>query len=126
MKHDLSSRPLVVSASRVLAWLLAAFFLFGAYGNFFISDENAAAYAAWGYPVWFHYITAALELAAALLLLRVGSRPYGAGLGALVMAAATLTTLVHADYGHAIAPSIVLLVSLLVLALSLAGRRASA
>lgn len=111
--------------SSVLAWLLAAFFLFGAYGNTFISEENAASYLAWGYPGWFHYITAILELAAGLLLLRTASRPFGAGLGALVMAAASLTTLVNADYGHAVAPSVVLLISLVVLGLSLAVRRAS-
>lgn len=111
----------IISTS--LAWLLAAFFLFGAYGNTFISEENAAAYAAWGYPGWFHYITAILELAAGLLLIRAISRPYGAGLSALVMAAASLTTLLNADYDHAVAPSIVLLVSLVVLSLSLAVRR---
>lgn len=111
----------IISTS--LAWLLAAFLLFGAYGNTFISEENAAAYAVWGYPGWFHYITAILELAAGLLLIRAISRPYGAGLGALVMAAASLTTLLNADYEHAVAPSIVLLVSLVVLSLSLAMRR---
>ncbi|KFL26583.1 DoxX family protein [Devosia sp. 17-2-E-8] len=111
------------TVSTSLAWLLAAFFLFGAYGNTFISEENAAAYVAWGYPGWFHYITAILELAAGLLLIRAATRPYGPGLGALVMAAASLTTLVNADYDHAVAPSIVLLVSLVVLSLSLAVRR---
>ncbi|WP_038222969.1 DoxX family protein [Xenorhabdus bovienii] len=111
--------------SFILAWLLAVFFLFGAYGNTFISEENAAAYAAWGYPDWFHYITAILELATALLLIRAVSRPFGAGLGALVMAAASFTTLVNADYGHAIVPSVVLLVSLVVLGLSLRVRHAS-
>ena len=111
--------------SSMLAWLLAAFFLFGAYGNAFISEENAAAYAAWGYPDWFHYVTAILELAAGLLLVRAISRPYGAALGALVMAAASLTTLLNADYDHAVAPGIVLFVSLAVLALSLAARRLS-
>lgn len=116
------NRPLSIIATS-LAWLLAAFFLFGAYGNIFISEENAAAYAAWGYPDWFHYITAVLELTAGLLLIRASTRPYGAGLGTLVMAAASLTTLVNADYAHAVAPSIVLLVSLVVLALSLAVRR---
>lgn len=112
--------------SPVPAWLLAAFFAFGAYGNTFISKENAAAYAAWGYPDWFHYITALLELAAAILLIRAATRPFGAILGASVMAAAVLTTLVNADYGHAVAPGVVLLVSLLVLGLSLTVRRAHA
>jgi hypothetical protein len=41
------------------------------------------------------------------------------------MAAASLTTLLNADYSHAVAPSIVLLVSLVVLGLSLAVRRAA-
>lgn len=118
------NRPLPIIATS-LAWLLAAFFLFGAYGNIFISEENAAAYVAWGYPDWFHYITAILELAAGLLLIRSATRLYGAGLGALVMAAASLTTLVNADYDHTVAPSIVLLVSLVVLSLSLAVRRAA-
>jgi hypothetical protein len=72
-----------------------------------------------------HYVTAILELAAGLLLIRAISRPYGAGLGALVMAAASLTTLLNADYDHAVAPGIVLFVSLAVLALSLAARRLS-
>lgn len=112
--------------SSTVAWLLAAFFLFGAYGNTFISEENAAAYVRWGYPDWFHYVTATLELAAAWLLLRAGTRPYGAGLGALVMAAATLTTLAKEDSSHSVAPGIVLLVSLTVLGLSLAVRRAAA
>lgn len=43
----------------------------------------------------------------------------------MVMAAASLTTLLNADYGHAVAPSIVLLASLVVLGLSLAVRRVS-
>lgn len=119
------NKPLIAISS-TLAWLLAAFFLFGAYGNTLLSEENAAAYAAWGYPDWFHYITAILELAAAILLIRAATRPYGAGLGALVMAAAVLTTLVNADYGHAVAPSVVLAVSLLVLSLSLTVRRRAA
>ncbi len=112
-----------LSFSSILAWLLAAFFLFGFYGNAFITVDYAAAYARWGYPNWFHYLTAALELAAALLLIGSGTRIYGAGLGAVVMAAATLTTLAHGDYSHTTAPAIVLLVSLTVLALSLAARR---
>lgn len=106
-----------------LAWPLAAFFLYGAYGNAFLSEENAAAYAAWGYPDWFPYITAALELAAGLMLIRAASRPHGAALGALVMGAALLTVLVHGDYDHAAPPAIVLLASLAVLGLSLAARR---
>lgn len=113
-----------LSPPAILAWPLAAFFLFGAYGNAFISPEYAAAYRRWGYPDWFPYLTAALELTAAVLLVRGPSRPHGAGLGAAIMAAATATTLVNRDYAHTAAPAAVLLVSLVVLAL--AARRATA
>lgn len=102
-----------------LAWLLAAFFLFGAWGNVFLSPDNAASYVRWGYPDWFHYVTGLLELAAALLLLRARTRVWGAGLGVLVMGAASLTTLLNSEYGHAVAPLVVLAVSAAVLALSL-------
>jgi len=118
-------QPLTVTLS-ILAWLLVAFFLFGAYGNAFLSEEFAAAYASWGYPDWFHYVTATLELVATLLLMRTASRPFGAGLGALVMAAACTTTVWNADYGHVLAPAIVMLVALTVLVLSLAARRSAA
>jgi len=104
------SLPLLSTA---LGWLLAAFFLYGSWTNIFISAENAAAYVAWGYPDWFHYI-----LVAFILLIRTVSRSYGAGLGALVMAAASLSALLHADYNHATAPAIILLVALIVLSLS--------
>lgn len=116
----------ILSFLMVLAWPLAAFFLFGAYGNAFLSDEYAAAYARWGYPDWFHYLTAALELSAALLLIARSTRHYGAALGAMVMAAAALTTIMHGDYDHTTAPAIVLAVSLLILALSLPARRSAA
>ena len=101
-----------------LAFLLAAFFVFGAYGNFLLSPQNAASYARWGYPDWFHYITATLELAAAALLINPPTRKTGAVIGALVMGAASLTTLFHAEYDHAIAPLTVFTGSVLVLFLS--------
>lgn len=85
---------------------------------FLLSPQNAASYARWGYPDWFHYITATLELAAAALLINPATRKLGAAIGSFVMAAASLTTLFHAEYDHAIAPLIVLTVSLLTLVLS--------
>lgn len=61
-----------------------------------------------GYPGWFHYVTAALELAVAVLLSFPASRPSGAALGTAVMAAAAGTTLIHREHARAIAPSVVL------------------
>ncbi|WP_094543529.1 DoxX family protein [Brucella pseudogrignonensis] len=85
---------------------------------FLLSPQNAASYARWAYPDWFHYITATLELAAAALLINPATRKLGAAIGSFVMAAASLTTLFHAEYDQAIAPLIVLTVSLLTFILS--------
>jgi len=67
----------------ILAYLLAAFFLVGAIGNTFVSEEIAADYARWGYPDGFHFVTAAFELGVAGLLpfkrTRCGARAWASG-----------------------------------------------
>lgn len=98
----------------VLAYLLAVFFLVGAIGNTFVSGEIAADYARWGYPSWFHYLTAALELTTAILLAVASTRFWGAALGMAVMGAAAATVLLHGEFTHAIAPLVVLAAALTV------------
>lgn len=93
---------------RLLNGLLVAFFLFGGFGNVFASDRILADYAQWGYPAWFHYLTGALELSAAGLLIFARTRTAGALLGSAVMVAAAGTVVVHADYLHALPPVLVL------------------
>lgn len=93
---------------RLLNGLLVAFFLFGGFGNVFASEGILADYAQWGYPAWFHYLTGALELSTAALLLFARTRLAGAMLGGAVMIAAAGTVVVHADYLHAIPPVLVL------------------
>ena len=44
----------------VLAWLLAAFFVFGAVGNLLAPPDIAESYRRWAYPDWFHVVTGAL------------------------------------------------------------------
>lgn len=107
------------------AWLLAAFFLAGSIGNTFVSEDIAADYARWGYPDWFHYVTALFELTTAVLLVRRPLRPLGAVLGSAVMLAATGTVILHGDYSRAVAPAVVLGVSVLVLLLTLRSRARS-
>jgi len=97
----------------MVPWLLAAFFLVGAIGNAFPSAAIEADYQRWGYPYWFHYVTAALELGVAILLVLPGTRLIAGLLGCLVMAAAAGTVLMHGEYTHAIAPLAVFAVSLL-------------
>lgn len=94
----------------VPVWVLVAFFIAGGIGNIFVSAENAANYARWGYPDWFHYVTGMLELSTAALLAPRRTRLFGAGLGSLVMLAAAGTVLLHGEYTHAIAPFTVLAV----------------
>lgn len=98
----------------ILTWALIAFFVVGGIGNVFISTENAANYARWGYPNWFHYVTGLLELTTAILLAYRPLRLWGAAVGGMVMTAAVATVLLHGEYTHAIAPIIVLLVTLAV------------
>lgn len=96
----------------IFTWLITAFFFVGAAINFIAPTSIRADYARWGYPGWFHYVTALLELAVALQLLFPATRLQGAALGALVMLAAVGTTLTHREYKRAIAPFVVLLLTL--------------
>ncbi|CAN7411452.1 DoxX family protein [Pararhizobium sp. LjRoot238] len=98
----------------VLAWLLAAFFLVGAYGNTFVTGEIAADYARWGYPESFHYLTAFLEFMAAVMLILRPLRLYGSLLGSVVMLAAVGTVMFHGEYTHGVPPFVVLSVCVLV------------
>jgi hypothetical protein len=96
------------------AWLLATFFLAGAYGNTFVTAGIAADYARWGYPPGFHYLTAILELTAAAMLIFRPLRFYGSLLGSTVMLAAMGTVVFHGEYAHGIPPLVVLSVCVLV------------
>jgi len=97
-----------LSLANVIAWLLAAFFFIGAYGNTFVSPEIAADYARWGYPESFHYLTAVCEFTAAVMLIVKPLRLYGSLLGSAVMLAAVATVLFHGEYAHAVPPMVVL------------------
>lgn len=105
----------------ILVWLLAAFFIVGGSMNIFASSDVVADYERWGYPGWFHYITGALELSAAALLLRSRTRLPGAVLASLVMAGAAVTVLWNGEFSHSLAPLAVLAVAVLVGYLNRAG-----
>lgn len=61
----------------VLRWALAAFFVFGGFGNIFASQTILADYVRWGYPHWFHYVTGLLELSVTAVLILWPRRIYG-------------------------------------------------
>lgn len=102
-----------------LAWALAAFFVVGAIGNWIAPPTIRADYSRWGYPSWFHYFTAIMEMAAAVMLFMPDWRIAGAIVGTAVMLAALATVLRHREFTHAIAPSVVGALSVLVGWLSL-------
>ena len=107
----------------VAAWLLAAFFLVGAFGNTFVSTEIAADYARWGYPDSFHYVTAILECTTAGMLILKPLRLYGSMLGGAVMLAAAGTVASHGEYAHAVPPLVVLGVCVFVAVLTVRSKR---
>ena len=87
----------------VLSWALSAFFALGSWLN--ASDpKSIAAYRVWGYPDWFHFVTAAMELVTAVLLVMAATRLYGASIGCIVMAGAISTLLIHDEFSHALLP----------------------
>lgn len=107
-----------LSPPGILALLLAAFFLVGAAVNAIGPSQIRADYARWGYPGWFRLLTAALELATAVLLFPPALRAIGITLGVAVMAGALLTLLRHKEPRHAIAPTVVIILLLALYALS--------
>ncbi|MBO9112722.1 MULTISPECIES: DoxX family protein [Rhizobium/Agrobacterium group] len=90
------------------SWALALFFIVGGSINFLATDQIRSDYVHWGYPIWFHYVTAILEFCVAFLLARRETRLLGSVLGAFVMFAAAATVLRSGDPIHALLPLIVL------------------
>jgi uncharacterized membrane protein YphA (DoxX/SURF4 family) len=95
----------------IVSWALAAFFLAGGFVNFRAPPAIAAQYRKWGYPDWFHFVTATLEFATAILLMFTATRWLGASLGVAIMLAATITVVAHREHARALLPMIVLSLS---------------
>lgn len=111
------------TASTVLGWLLAIGFALGTWGNLFVSAKAAASYERWGYPSWFHYLTAACELTAAVLLLMPRTRLFGAVIGVVVMGTAVVSIVAAGEAEHAVPAGCVLLVALMVIGTTVLSRR---
>lgn len=76
-------------------------------------EASGARYVQWGYPPWFPYVTAALEVLVALLLPWTQTRFAGAVLGIVIMVAAIATVLRSKEYSHALPPAIVMVLTAL-------------
>ncbi len=97
----------------VLVGLLVVFFVFGGVVNLYGPEAVTKDFARWGYPPYFHLVTGALELLAAVLLVFPATRLIGVALGGSVMLAAAATLLFQREFTHMI-PALVV-VGLLVL-----------
>jgi hypothetical protein len=91
----------------LLSWALAAFFVVGAVINTFATKMVGPEYRRWGYPEWFHFVSGGLELAVALLLATMMTRPFGVALGCAIMLAAIGTVVRHCEYRRAVPPLVV-------------------
>ena len=96
----------------LLPFALGAFFILGAVVNGSASPAVRQDFVAWGYPEWFPYVTAVLELSSAAFLFIRRLRVLGAAVGAVVMSAAAFTLLTHGELQHALAPIAVLILCL--------------
>ena len=99
---------------QILSLVLAAFFVVGSLSNIVAPRSILEEYLKWGYPQWFHFVTGSLELMTAVLLARARTRLWGSALGCTVMLAALATVTVHGEYGHAVAPLVVAILSIVV------------
>ncbi|MEX0741720.1 MAG: DoxX family protein, partial [Phycisphaeraceae bacterium] len=51
-----------------LSWFLALAFLFAGGSKLAASEMQVEGFAEWGFPLWFMYLTGALEVLAAVLI----------------------------------------------------------
>lgn len=72
----------------IFVWLAAAAFLVGAIVNASGHPKIRASFVKLGFPFWWCWVTSALELLTAALLIIAGTRMVGVGLGACIMLAA--------------------------------------
>src|SRR5580692_9823027 len=89
-----------IPVASAMAWLLASAFagagLFNAIGGAAVQ----AQFLRWGYPAWWNFITAALEMLSAALVVLPETRIWGLALGAMVLIAAIATLTWRREYGH--------------------------
>jgi hypothetical protein len=97
----------------VFVWLAAAAFLVGAVVNASGHSKIRASFVTLGFPFWWCWVTALLELLTALLLVSAGSRFIGIALGACIMLAAIAAVIRIGNYRELPPPMLFLLLLLL-------------
>jgi hypothetical protein len=109
------SNPIIfLSGEPIGIWLAAAAFGLGGVANATGLPKIRTSFTNLGFPGWWCWVTAVVEIVAALLLLVPASRFIGIALGGCVMAAAIVAILARRLYAHLLPP--VVFVFLLALA----------
>lgn len=98
---------LSTAAQSWLVYIVAAIFVVGALVNLIGPAGVRASYLRWGYPAGFRFVTAALEAAAAALMLLPATRTIGLNVGIAIMLAAIATLIRAREPLHSI-PAILL------------------
>ena len=88
--------PLVSATAWLLALALAGAGLFNAIGG----AAAQAQFQRWGYPAWWNFVTAALEILSAALIVLPETRIWGLALAAIVLIAAIATVTRLGEYKH--------------------------
>ncbi len=110
-----------IPLASAMAWLLA--FAFAGAGSFNAIGGAAARaeFIRWGYPAWWNFVTAALEVLGAALIVFPETRIWGLALVAMVMIAAIVTVIWRREYKHL--PPAVALATLIGIELALVAVR---
>jgi hypothetical protein len=98
-----------LSVGNAATLLAAAAFLLGAVINAFGSKAVQEEFIRYGFPSWWRWITANLELLTAVLLVLRPTFAIGVALGSCIMVAAILAVIRARDFPHIPPPSVFLL-----------------
>ncbi len=91
---------LQIPVASAIAWLLAFAFAGAGIFNAIGGAAVQARFVRWGYPAWWNFITAALEMLSAALIVLPETRIWGLTLGAMVLIAAIATLTWRREYEH--------------------------
>jgi len=98
-----------ISVSDATAWLAAAAFFIGGAVNAAGSKSIRDDFLRYGFPSWWCWVTAVLEIAAAVLLLIPSTVSIGVALGAIIMCAAIVSVVRARSFRHLPPPALYLL-----------------
>jgi len=96
----------------VLSALLAAGFLFAAFGKLTAQAMVVSMFASFGYPIWFMTFIGVLELIAGLAILVPRTVVAGAAIMVCIMVGAIVTESIHGSFSQLIAPVVFLVLAI--------------